>query len=189
MSEESVIRHCSPTLAGLKTGNLFTCSYTSIEEIKNDIRSLNKKLMTKGLRVLPLHYSDNRVLIYIYRPERLKRDLNNRTVCQLLQSMGYTCEHPNQCITKLMKKLNENPDFPHEIGCFLGYPPEDVLGFIQNKKNKSCKCKYTGCWKVYGNAEKAKETFALYKQCTNFYYTEWSKGKPIERLAVATTHA
>ena len=27
MSEEQVVRNCAPTLAGLKTGNLFACSW------------------------------------------------------------------------------------------------------------------------------------------------------------------
>mgnify|MGYP006917983558 CR=1 FL=1 len=29
MSEEQVVRNCAPTLAGLKTGNLFACPYES----------------------------------------------------------------------------------------------------------------------------------------------------------------
>ena len=33
MPEELVIRHCSPTLAGLKTGNMFSYSYESREEV------------------------------------------------------------------------------------------------------------------------------------------------------------
>ena len=37
-------------------------------------------------------------------------------------------------------------DFPHEIGLLLGYPPEDVSGFIENGgKNFLC----SGYWKVY----------------------------------------
>ena len=30
----------------------------------------------------------------------------------------------------IQRKIDE---FPHDIGLFLGYPPEDVLGFITNK--------------------------------------------------------
>ena len=36
----------------------------------------------------------------------------------------------------------------------LGYPAEDVQGFIENE-TKECKC--VGCWKVYGDEEKAKK--------------------------------
>ena len=34
MSEELIIQHCSPTLAGLKTGSLFTCPCPSEEEAR-----------------------------------------------------------------------------------------------------------------------------------------------------------
>ena len=37
MSEEMLIQQCSPTLAGIKTANLFSCSYTDEEELKNCI--------------------------------------------------------------------------------------------------------------------------------------------------------
>ena len=33
MLEKSVIEHCSPTLASIKTGNLFTYKYESEEEL------------------------------------------------------------------------------------------------------------------------------------------------------------
>lgn len=60
----------------------------------------------------------------------------------------------------MIKKLREEPDFPHEIGLFLGYPLEDVKGFIENKADSS-KC--SGCWKVYGNEQKALKLFEKYE--------------------------
>ena len=41
MSEEMLIQHCSPTLAGLKTGNLFNCRYQSYEEVLCFLRKWN----------------------------------------------------------------------------------------------------------------------------------------------------
>ena len=75
MSEEIFVQFGSPTLAGIKTGNLFTCPYTDRQETMQEIRKLNKKLAPKGLRVLPLRYSSERVLLYLYRPARLEKDL------------------------------------------------------------------------------------------------------------------
>lgn len=75
MSEQLLIRHCSPTLAGIKTGNMFSCTYTEPSEVKEYVRSLNGRLKHKGLRVLPLRYSGQRVLIYVYRPSKLSKDL------------------------------------------------------------------------------------------------------------------
>ena len=59
MSEELVIRHCSPTLAGLKTANMFACQFESKEELRDELSSLNKILINKGLRALPLKYDLN----------------------------------------------------------------------------------------------------------------------------------
>ena len=54
MSEDLVIQYCSPTLAGLKTGSLFSCPCPSEEEVRRDVRALNQVLVPKGLCVLPL---------------------------------------------------------------------------------------------------------------------------------------
>ena len=80
-----------------------------------------------------------------------------------------------------MSRLKDSDEFPHEIGLFLGYPPGDVHGFIENKPD-ACKC--VGIWKVYGDKEKARQTFARYRKCTDVYTRLWSEGKSPERLTV-----
>ncbi len=182
MRDELVIRHCSPTLAGLKTGNMFTCSYNDIEEVRAELRRLNGKLVKKGLRALPLRFSDNRALIYVFRPSRLLKDLQNNTACRLLRERGYCCETPERCVAHLMQRLSESEDFPHEIGLFLGYPPEDVDGFIENKADGY---KMVGCWKVYGDKESAQKMFDKFDKCTRIYREHWKNGKPIEKLTVS----
>ena len=180
--EEMLVRYCSPTLAGIKTGNLFRCPFTSQEELNGEIRRLNGKLRAKGLRVLPLRFSDRGALIYVYRPERLKEDLARAEAEEILSSRGYESCCPTRCIIELIQRLRTEEEFPHEIGLFLSYPPEDVRGFMEQGP-KCCKC--TGCWKVYGDAEAAKKTFRTYERCTADYLRQMEKGNPIERLAVA----
>lgn len=182
MSEEMIINHCSPTLAGIKTGALFNCAYPSEREMRSEVRSWNKTLSPKGLRVLPLRYNGRTALIYIYRPAMLSIDLKNETARRLLAECGYASETPEGCIVQLMRRFAECDKFPHEIGLFLGYPPEDVCGFIANKAG-GCKC--VGYWKVYGDEEKAKMTFAMFEKCTRCYCRQHAKGTGIERLAVA----
>ena len=182
MSDDHLIRHCAPTLAGIKTGSLFTCPFISRQAVLDSIRQMNKRLLSKGLRIIPLRFSDDKALIYIYRPKKLSADLNDSAAEELLQRQGYdtgTCE---KCIVQLVRRLRQQKDFPHEIGLFLGYPVEDVCGFIENK---ACNCKCVGCWKVYGDEEAAKKKFAQYKKCTRVYCDQWAKGKDIERLTVA----
>ena len=77
MSEDFIIEQCAPTLAGIKTGNLFTCPYDTKEEVQSRVRELNRLLVPKGLCLLPMRYSAKRVLLYLYSPSRLKRDLSD----------------------------------------------------------------------------------------------------------------
>lgn len=180
MSEELVIRCCAPTLASLKTGNMFTCRFASRKGMLDGLRGLNHRLGPKGLRALPLRYQQGVGLIYLYRPSRLSRDLSHKLAKQLLQERGYPADEPGRCVTCLMERLRQSGEFPHEIGLFLGYPPEDVEGFINHKSEAKC----VGCWKVYGDEESARRTFALYKKCTALYLQQWAKGKQMERLTV-----
>jgi len=181
MSEGIVIRHCSPTLAGMKTGNIFSYVFQNPEEMRDTVRRLNRVLVKKGLRVIPLRSRNNRTLIYVFRPTHLLRDLQNSLACRLLSERGYCCEKPDHCIVQLRRRLNEAEDFPHEIGLFLGYPPEDVCGFIENRDEG---CKLVGCWKVYGDEAGARRTFEKFKKCTNIYCRQWAMGKPMEQLAI-----
>lgn len=77
MSEELLVKHCAPTLAGMKTGNLFTCSFDGACEMKECVRCWNRILTKKGLRVLPLRFKNDRALIYVYRPKMLSADLKH----------------------------------------------------------------------------------------------------------------
>lgn len=182
MSDDYLIRNCAPTLAGLKTASLFTCPYETQDALLDSIRQINKRLLRKGLRILPLRFSEKKALIYMYRPKMLSADLSNSAAAEILERCGYNTDSCEKCIVKLVQKLRQQEDFPHEIGLFLGYPPEDVCGFMENK---ACGCKCVGCWKVYGDEAAAQKKFAQYKKCTRVYCDQWAKGKDIERLTVA----
>lgn len=72
--------------------------------------------------------------------------------------------------------------FPHEIGFFLGYPPEDVLGFIAHEGRDYLA---VGPWKVYANLTQALATFDRYKRCTEAYSRVYQRGCRLSRLARA----
>ena len=61
MSEQQVINNCSPTMAGLKTGNLFCCDAKSREELNRSVRDFNSRLVKKGIKFLPLRYRKDMV--------------------------------------------------------------------------------------------------------------------------------
>ena len=99
-----------------------------------------------------------------------------------MEQAGYSCSKSEQCVVRLIRRLKENEDFPHEIGLFLSYPPEDVKGFIDNR---ACNFKCSGLWKVYGDEARAQAMFARFRKCTEIYCKLWQEGSSIEQLAVA----
>ena len=92
MSEDLVIRHCAPTLAGIKTGNLFSCACPCKAALTKELCRLNRKLVPKGIRALPLRVQKGRALIYVYRPNALECDLADHCSRGLLLQYGYTPE-------------------------------------------------------------------------------------------------
>ena len=182
MPEDLIVQQCSPTLAGLKTGNLFTCPFRTEAELRSDVADLNRRLAPKGVRVCVLRVQ-KRALLYLYRPSSLRRDFGTDEVAALLRKYGYTADDADACVQQLRTRIADAPAFPHEIGLFLGYPAEDVRGFIENRAG-GCKC--VGTWKVYGDEAAARRRFAQYEKCTRIYQAQFSEGKSIERLTVST---
>ncbi len=183
MPEEYLIRHCAPTLAGLKTGSTFLYPYASEEVLRSELRSLNRRMAPKGLRVLPLRLNGSKALCYAFRPGKLSRDLSDEDAAELLQRCGYDCGSYGKCLAQLARRLRSNGEFPHEIGLFLGYPPEDVKGFLEQGP---CGHKCAGCWKVYGDEAAAQKRFEQYHKCARIYLEQWSNGRPLDRLTVAS---
>ena len=183
MSEEVIVKYCLPALAGIMTGSLFSCSYDSKNEVYVFLRELNISLRNKGVRFMPLRFKDKKVLIYAYRPSRLLPEVQGKEADELLSRHGYCTQNCGRCLSRLMERLSESDEFPHEIGLFLGYPVEDVKGFIENKA--AC-AKCVGCWKVYGDEKKAIRLFNRYRKCTCVNKKQWYSGKPLIKLAVAS---
>lgn len=182
MIKNSIVEYCSPTLAGMKTGSIFSVRKNS-KDITDEIKNLNKNLVNKGLRIIPIEKSENNTLIYVYRPDRLKKDLRKPEASCILKEKGYELENCNLCLVKLIKRLKNDSDFPHEIGLFLGYPPSDVKCFMKSPCD-GVKC--TGCWKAYGNCEEARKTFAQFQKCKEMYCKAIDQGIEFESLVVKT---
>lgn len=181
MSNETLIRCCAPTMARLKTGNMFTCAFADRNEMTEELRQLNQRLRRKGLRILPLRWRDGKALLYLYRPRLLDRDLRDPLAKRLLAECGYEGRSANSCLARLMARLRQEADFPHEVGLFLGYPPADVDGFMHRKEL----CKYRGLWKVYDDVEGAIRQFEKCRHCTEVYLRCYALGFSLDRLAVA----
>ena len=186
MSDQYIAKYCAPTLAGIKTGSLFTAAYTDRDTLAQELRALNGVLTRHGLRAIPLRYSKRRALIYLYRPEALMRDLCTPEAAAILRARGYRDTDPGLCLRRLIRQFQETDEFPHEIGLFLSYPPEDVRGFMENP-HAGYKC--VGFWKVYGDPERAERTFIRYRRCTEAFCRATAHGKKLENLIARTKNS
>lgn len=105
MSEETVVRQCAPTLAGIKTGSLFPCPYDSREELLQDVRSLNKRLVPKGLCLLPMRYQGNPRSALSLPPPLPAARSDERSRDGGAQRAGYQGKSCEQCVARLMHRL------------------------------------------------------------------------------------
>ena len=91
--------------------------------------------------------------------------ISSPEVCELLIRMGYDSYAVGNHELKMLidtfahrysSYRKGQCKFPDEMGVFLGYPIEDVMGYIDNDGKNSL---YTSYWKVYSNPE---EKFILF---------------------------
>lgn len=180
--EKEIIKHCSPTLAGIKTGNLFSYPFTNRCQLIDEIAVWNNSLNVRGVYFKILKTNASRVLVYVYRKNRLYHDLSCPKVRIFLNNIGYPTKDMESCLKLLSMRIQNSMDFPHEIGLFLSYPFEDVQGFIAHEGKN---CKHCGYWKVYNNENEKITLFHKYKKCTQKYYQCLLNGSSILKLTVA----
>ncbi len=180
MLEKCLIDYCAPTLACLKTGSLFNFPVRDSQNVQDEIRKLNGELWQKGVYLVELGRSGGRVLIYVFRSAFLERDLKRPDVQRFLAAYGYAGMSMAQALVHLKRRLAVCDSFPHEIGVFLGYPLNDVIGFIQNG-GRNAKC--SGCWKVYGDEREAQRAFARFEKCRRVCVRLWKEGWSVGQIA------
>ncbi len=177
-----VAYHCAPTLMGHKAGSLFALKQKHFSGHQERVQAVLDMLERKGLSGQVIHCPGETTLIYLYRGELLKRHLDHPLSRSLLLDHGYCGDDARELVAQLIRRLKENSAFPHEIGLFLGYPPEDVEGFV---KYKGLHCKHCGCWKVYGDVGRAKALFGQYAHCRRACVSCMNRGMTLDQMVAA----
>jgi hypothetical protein len=150
-----IVNYCGPVLMDCKPAALFTLQSQSAFACLS-------ALLPRRLSLMVLRKSEGRLLVLLFHKEKLGKTISNESAGTMLAGMGYPTGGSISIVLKYLKKRFENETFPHEIGLFLGYPVEDVLGFV---KHKGRNYKLCGYWKVYGDVEQAKLRFRQYDEC------------------------
>ena len=180
--ERVLLTHCAPTLAGLKCANLVRLTGPRAE-LEAATQAWRATLAPRGVHVRTARWDGDSALLYLYREGHLQREWEKPGAADFLRRHGY---EPGAAVQEnvelLLRRIARRPCFPHEIGLFLGYPLEDVQGFIENCGQNYRLC---GCWKVYGDPQAALRCFARYEKCARVYLQCYQNGHSLSRLTVA----
>lgn len=173
--------HCGPVFFGKKPSALFPVPR---EQIAQDAFSL--ALASHALSYRVLCDRDRTALVLVYHPAMLARTLAQEQPRDTLRDLAYPGGGLDAQLDHLQARICGSATFPHEIGFFLGYPQEDVLGFIRHRGQH---CKHCGLWKVYGDVSHAKTLFAEYRQCKHQLMRHVLNGGSLRELPAYHQHA
>ena len=171
--------HAALTLLGVKPGSLVSFKKSDFDDFDFLLSSYRRCFARKGISLCVLSENKEYAHIFFYRKPLLEKALKNENARKILLSLGYP-QNILLSIDYLKRKYCARGVFPHEIGLFLGYPPEDVKGFIDNK---GCNFLICGYWKVYVNEKEPKEVFDKYTSRTREFCDKLSNGASILELS------
>lgn len=132
-----------------------------------DLREYDALVQAVGIDTVILDEYHNKSYVLFYRENSLKHLLEMEKNQQFLALFGYKEYELAHVLYRLevaiqqCHRLNRKEVFPHEIGLLLGYPLEDVIGYIKNQGQQALE---NGYWKVYGDVKRAKDMFQQYDQ-------------------------
>lgn len=149
---------CAPLLSGLKISNLLKIS-------KDRATGIESALAQTCISYFKLYESREKVFFLLYKERQLREYISMGKVVKLLRTMGYEDFKLKSVLNVFRNRyriyMNNEGDFPHEMGILFGYPVEDVTGFIDNKGKNFLHCGY---WKVYDNVEEKIELFQRFQR-------------------------
>ena len=134
--EAVLVEQCATTLAGVKPASLFRYQGADKRQPREAAARWAKELAPYGITIRVLKYcpQTGACLIYLYRAGWLRSILSEPSTRAFLAGQGYGADQSCQeLLRQLSRRLCLEREFPHEIGVFLGYPLEDVVGFIRNR--------------------------------------------------------
>ena len=172
-----LVMQIGPMLKGQKK----SCIIVMDKKMSSRIR---KELQGTGIYWLRLHEKGEKDIVFLYRRQVLENHLKSPEVRLFLKEYGYGGGNFLNDIALLKTRVkcfyDRDKTFPHEIGAFLGYPIEDVRGFIEND-GKNCLC--CGYWKVYSDIQKARRIFQSFDKAKEDAMRELMEGKKICEIA------
>lgn len=155
--ETQLALQCAPLITGLKVSNLLIISKGNEEVVK---RILNRT----GISYYRLIQTRTKTTFLLFRRNELEEFLSDENVRNVLMKAGYKSLQIDKILRTFSLRyeayIQGDKSFPHEMGLLLGYPVEDVVGFVENNGKNFL---YSGYWKVYENQKAKVKLFDKYK--------------------------
>lgn len=136
-----------------------------------------------GVRLAWLAAHGEGCMLLAWRPSQVEGLLRESATCALLEEVGLPTGSGRELVSALIGRLRSyysgKAAFPHEIGLVLGYPVEDVRGFMADGGRGA---KAVGRWRCYGDVEAARARFAELGRCERACKQLYSAGVPVREL-------
>ncbi len=178
--EYMLLYHCAPTIYGVKSAGLFSVPHLTELERSQAEAFCADAFGEYGPKIRVICSCERNTLFYVYNERLLSERLADPETIRFLSERGYGgCSVCEDFLDVLSQKLARKNGFPHEIGVFLDYPLEDVIGFIKNEGHGFI---MNGYWKVYGDSEKAARRFASFTQCRRSALSKLEGGMSFDEI-------
>lgn len=155
--ETQIALQCAPLISGLKVSNLLIIS-------AEDEALVRVILRRSGISFFRLLRTGEKVTFLLFRKNPLEAYLKQQEVETMLAEAGYAELSLGNILSTFQKRyahyMSAGGRFPHEMGLLLGYPAEDVKGFVENEGKSFL---YSGYWKVYADVEEKRRLFQKFE--------------------------
>lgn len=155
--ETQLALQCAPLITGLKVSNLLIIPKGNEEVVK---RILNRT----GISFYRLIQIRTKTTFLLFRRNELEEFLSDENVRNVFIRAGYKSLQIGKILRTFSLRyeayMQGDKCFPHEMGLLLGYPVEDVVGFVENNGKNFL---YSGYWKVYENQKAKVKLFDKFK--------------------------
>ena len=174
--EKKLALQCAPLITGIKISNLLIVSAAEAESVPYILRRT-------GIVFFRLVQMEDRITFLVFRRDELAAYLQDSDVQRILMECGYEDTSLRGILLTFAKRYQTyakvGAGFPHEMGLLLGYPVEDVEGFITHKGQNFL---YSGYWKVYKDVAKKKQLFTNYEAAQKDVISLLAKGHDIWKI-------
>lgn len=174
--ETKMALQCAPIIRGIKISNLLIVS-------SSDEEAVRVILKRTGMIHYRLLRQDDKTTFLLFRKLQLATYLQDPNVQSILKANGYDdlslggILRTFQC--RYQTYMNQGEGFPHEMGLLLGYPVEDVEGFMEHKGKKYL---YSGYWKVYEDVPSKIKLFEEYENAKEELIVLLANGHSIREI-------